>query len=66
MLGRTGIRHDFPYHIAALCRISEMAKRTPSVPFKVSDSVQVDPVGPGVRMQVVQVKNLALILRPVA
>ncbi len=43
-----------------------MAKRTPSVPFKVSDSVQVDPVGPGVRMQVVQVKNLALILRPVA
>ena len=33
---------------------------------RLADSVQVERVGPGVRMQVVQVKNLALILVPVA
>lgn len=31
---------------------------------RLADSVPVERVGPGVRMQVVQVKNLALILRP--
>lgn len=33
---------------------------------RLADSVDVERVGPGVRMQVVKVKNLALILRPVA
>jgi hypothetical protein len=33
---------------------------------RLADSVQVERVGPGVRMQVVQVKNLALIFVPVA
>lgn len=32
---------------------------------RLADSVAVDRVGPGVRMQVVQVKNLALVLRPI-
>lgn len=33
---------------------------------RLADTVPVDRVGPGVRMRVVQVKNLALILRPAA
>jgi inner membrane protein len=32
---------------------------------RLADSVQAERVGPGVRMQVVAVKNLALILQPV-
>jgi inner membrane protein len=33
---------------------------------RLADSVEIERIGPGVRMQVVQVKNLALILRPIA
>jgi membrane protein implicated in regulation of membrane protease activity len=33
---------------------------------RLADSVDTDRIGPGVRMRVVQVKNLALVLRPVS